>query len=83
VSADRPEAQAAFVERQGIPFTMACDPGGRMLRAYGVRGLIGTPKRMTFLVDAHGTIRKIYPKVSPEGHAAEVLEDLRALTEQC
>jgi len=83
VSADRPQAQAAFVERLGIPFPMACDPGGGMLRAYGVRGFIGTPKRMTFLIDAQGTIRKVYAKVSPAGHAAEVLEDLEALTEQC
>lgn len=83
MSADRPETQAAFVESQGIPFPMACDPGGQMLRAYGVRGFVGAAKRMTFLIDSRGTIRKIYPKVSPAGHADEVLQDLGALTEKC
>lgn len=83
VSADRPAVQAAFVERLGIPFPMACDPGGGMLRAYGVRGFTGIAKRMTFLIDAEGRIRKVYPKVSPAEHAAEVLEDLKAMTAKC
>ena len=40
------------------------------------RTVIGM-KRMTFLIDAAGTIRQIWPTVKPEGHAAEVLEALR------
>jgi peroxiredoxin len=38
---------------------------------------------MTFLIDAEGRIRKVYPKVSPAEHAAEVLEDLKAMTAKC
>ena len=30
-------------------------------------------ERTTFLIGGDGRIRKIFPKVKPEGHAAEVL----------
>ena len=32
---------------------------------------------MTFLIDEHGNLKKIWPKVKAEGHAAEVLEALK------
>jgi peroxiredoxin Q/BCP len=79
VSADRKDAQARFARRLGVSFPLLCDPDGNVLRAYGVRGLMGYARRVTFLIDEHGTIRKIYPKVSPSAHAAEVLRDLKGL----
>ncbi|MBM3773878.1 MAG: peroxiredoxin, partial [Acidobacteria bacterium] len=33
-------------------------------------------ERTTFLIDAEGNIKKIFPKVKPAGHAAEVLAAL-------
>ena len=42
--------------------------------AFGVaRPMVGVAKRTTWLIDADGTLRKVYPKVTPKGHAAEVL----------
>jgi len=42
--------------------------------AFGVaRPLVGVAKRTTWLIDPDGTLRKIYLKVTPKGHAAEVL----------
>ena len=35
-------------------------------------------ERTTFVIDASGKILKIYPKVKAEGHAQQVLDDLRA-----
>jgi peroxiredoxin Q/BCP len=35
--------------------------------------------RVTFLLDASGTIAKVYPEVSPETHADEILEDAQDL----
>ena len=78
ISADRPKAQSRFAERLALPYPMLCDPGGETLRAYGVRGITGHARRVTFLVDAQGKVHKVYPKVSPSTHAAEVLEDLKA-----
>jgi peroxiredoxin len=41
---------------------------------FGVaRPLVGVAKRTTWLIDPDGMLRKVYPKVSPKGHAAEVL----------
>jgi len=59
---------------------MLCDPGGEVIRAYGAGGLFGFAKRISFLIDADGRIARRYDSVSPGGHAAEVLEDLRSLT---
>ncbi len=83
VSADRPAAQARFVERLGVPFPMLCDPKGRALRAYGVRGFAGYARRATFLIDARGAVHAVYAEVSPSTHAAEVLKDLKALVGKC
>jgi peroxiredoxin Q/BCP len=33
-------------------------------------------ERTTFVIDEHGRIRKIFPKVKPAGHAEEVLAAL-------
>ena len=56
---------------------MLCDTSGAVVRDYGVRGLFGLARRVTFLIDAAGVIRKVYTRVSPRSHAAEVLRDLR------
>ena len=83
VSADRPAAQARFVKRHEIPFPMLCDTEGTVLRAYGVRGFAGYARRVSFLIDPHGAIRAVYPKVSPLTHTAEVLKDLKSLVGKC
>ena len=35
--------------------------------------------RSTFVIDAEGTVPKVFPKVRVDGHAAKVLEALKAL----
>ena len=45
---------------------------------YGKK-VMGT-ERTTFLIDRHGSIARIWRKVKPAGHAAEVLEALEELT---
>jgi peroxiredoxin len=34
----------------------------------------GFASRVTFVIDKKGILRKVYPKVSPASHPAEVLE---------
>jgi peroxiredoxin Q/BCP len=41
--------------------------------------MVGVAKRTTWLIDPDGTLRKIYPKVTPKGHAAEVLAACKEL----
>ena len=58
-----------------------------MLDAYGVWGERTRPdgtktvgvRRWTFLIDEQGTIRKVYQDVTPDTHAAEILQELDSL----
>ena len=45
-----------------------------MLREGGKRA-----NRVTFLLDPEGRISKVYPEVSPETHADQILEDAASL----
>lgn len=83
VSRDTVEAQRRFSERQCLPFPMLCDPDGSMCRAYGavgtLGGLFGVASRVSVLIAPDGTVARTYPRVSPSGHPAEVLQDVRKL----
>jgi len=37
-------------------------------------------ERTTFVIDARGVVRQIFPKVKVEGHSGAVLEALKATT---
>jgi peroxiredoxin Q/BCP len=39
----------------------------------------GIANRVTFLLDPKGTISRVYPEVSPETHADEILQDAATL----
>jgi peroxiredoxin Q/BCP len=39
----------------------------------------GYAERVTFLLDRDAKIAKVYPEVSPETHADEILEDAASL----
>jgi peroxiredoxin Q/BCP len=86
ISPDSAERHRKFKEKYGLPFALLADPGRETLKAYGafgkklmygkeVEGVI----RSTFIVGADGRIAKVFPKVKPEGHAAEVLAAIKEL----
>jgi peroxiredoxin Q/BCP len=78
-------SKRAFREKFGLPFTLLADERHEVAEAYGSwvekqnygRTYWGTA-RTTFLVDPEGRIARVWPKVRPEGHAADVLEALDA-----
>ena len=84
ISPDKPDAQAKFAEKYDLPYMFVADPDHTIAEAYGVwkeksmygRRYMGI-ERTTFLIAADGTIAKIFEKVKPAGHAAEVLEALK------
>lgn len=86
VSPDARAAQTKFKSKYNLPFTLLCDIDKKAARAYGVwkeknmygRKLMGI-ERTTFLIGKDGRIKKIFPKVKPAGHAAEVFQALSAL----
>ena len=83
VSPDKPGAQARFKEKFGLPFTLLADVDHKAAEAYGVwveKSMYGKKymgvERATFIIGPDGQIKKVFPKVKVEGHAAEVLAAL-------
>lgn len=86
ISPDQAEAQGKFAVKYGLPNTFVPDPDHVIAEAYGVwkeKSMYGRKymgiERTTFLIGGDGKIAKIFSKVKPEGHAAEVLEAISAL----
>ncbi len=76
--------QALFKKKYDLPFPLLCDPDHKMAEAYEVwkeKNLYGKTvmgiERTTFIIDAAGKIKKIFPKVKVEGHAEQVLAALQ------
>lgn len=56
---------------------MVPDPERAVIEAYGARKVNGiTAQRSTFLIDPDGRIARVWPKVTVEGHAEDVLRTL-------
>jgi peroxiredoxin Q/BCP len=86
VSADPVEKQDKFKTKHKLSIALGSDPTHEMLTAYGAWGkksLYGRTFmgviRKTLLIDESGRVAKIWPKVSVDGHAAEVLAAAKAL----
>ena len=79
VSLDSPESHRRFREKYRLNFPLLTDEGGEAAKALGVLGERGVANRVTFLLDPAGRVAKVYPEVSPESHADEILEDAKTL----
>jgi thioredoxin-dependent peroxiredoxin len=80
VSADSAASHEKFAQRFRLPFVLLADEDKAIARAYGAWGeksFLGRKfmgmRRITFLIGPDGRIRKIWRKVKPSPHAAEVL----------
>ena len=80
VSLDSPESHREFREKYILNFPLLTDEGGRASEALGVlREDRKRTKRVTFLLDPEGRISRIYPEVTPDSHAEEILEDAASI----
>lgn len=78
-------SKARFKVEHGLTFPLLADPDHEVAERYGVwvekrnygKTYLGI-QRATFLIDPQGRVAHVWPKVKVEGHAAEVLETLRA-----
>lgn len=80
VSPDKPDAQAKFKRNRRLPFTLLADTDKTAAQSYGVwkeKSFLGKRfmgvERTTFLIGPDGRIGKIFRKVKPLGHAAQIL----------
>lgn len=80
VSADSIEVQRKFIERFSLTFPMISDASKEVIGAYGAREILGiVAKRSTFLIGPDGKIAHVWPRVSVEGHADDVVATLRSI----
>ncbi len=83
LSRDTPEALAKWKAKNELPFPLLSDPDREAHEAYGVwqeklmygKKVMGTV-RTTFVIGPDGKIERIFPKVTVDGHVAEVLGSL-------
>jgi thioredoxin-dependent peroxiredoxin len=83
-SGDSEEAQAKFKAKYSLNFPLLADTDFKVLEAYGARRMksffgksfLGIV-RTTFWIGPDGLIRKVWYKVTPKGHAAQVIEAIR------
>lgn len=87
VSTDDAKSHTKFSTKFNLPFPLLTDADGQMATqydSYGLKKFMGKEymgiSRNTFVIDPSGKIAKIYRKVKPETHAAEILADLATLT---
>lgn len=86
VSPDDVKSHVKFRKKYALPFTLLADTEKEVAQAYGVwkeksmygRKYMGV-ERTTFLIDAKGKVARVFEKVKPAGHAAEVREALAEL----
>lgn len=85
VSPDGVVSHGKFKGRYQLPFPLLADEDHAVAEAYGAWGeksMYGRKYqgilRTTFVIGTDGRIEKVFPKVKPKGHAAEVLAALKA-----
>jgi peroxiredoxin Q/BCP len=86
VSPQGSASKRAFREKFELPFTLLADEDHAVADAYGSwvekqnygKTYWGVA-RTTFLIDPDGRVARVWPKVKPEGHAADVISALDEL----
>jgi thioredoxin-dependent peroxiredoxin len=82
VSVDTAESHKSFCAKEGLAFKLLSDADTKVSEAYGsLMDYNGTKlsARNTFIIDPQGKVAKVFMKVSPGGHSAEVLAALATL----
>jgi peroxiredoxin Q/BCP len=83
VSPDSVKSHDKFKLKHSLPFALLSDPDHEVAERYGAWGekkMYGKTYmgilRSTYIIDEEGVIAKVFPKVRPKNHSAEVLEAL-------
>ena len=75
ISFDSVADNAAFASKYNFGFRLISDTTHEVALAYGACESLKArhPERISFLIDAEGRIERVYDKVDPRDHAAQVL----------
>ena len=87
VSPDAPESHETFRLKYKLPFTLLADVDHKVAEKYGAwreKNMYGKKSmgiaRSTFIIDATGTVAKVFKAVRADGHADQMLESLASLS---
>jgi peroxiredoxin Q/BCP len=70
-------SHTAFADKYHLPFPLLPDEHGEIAAAYHVPVTMGLAHRITYLIGKDGTIARVWPSVTPTGHANEILAAVR------
>jgi thioredoxin-dependent peroxiredoxin len=79
ISVDSRESHESFAKKFKLNFPVLADPTRKITRAYGALAFYRLARRMTFIIDPQGKIRKIFKSVNPKIHVEEVAQALTEL----
>lgn len=82
VSVDTAESHKSFCAKEGLAFKLLSDVDTKVSDTYGSLMEYNGMKlsaRNTFIIDPQGKVAKVFLKVKPAGHSAEVLAALAEL----
>jgi peroxiredoxin Q/BCP len=86
VSPDAPASHEKFRAKYKLPFTLLADEGHKVAEKYGAwreKNMYGKKSmgiaRSTFVIDAAGTVAKVFKAVKVDGHDEQVLAVLKTL----
>ncbi len=68
-----------FTQKYSLPFQLVADTDKSIAKNYGVLNeKWNQARRVTFLIDEHGKILKIFQTVKPDQHPQEIIDALRS-----
>lgn len=76
-SVDNAQSHTDFIKKYNLPFPLLLDPDKKIATAYGAANgipILGLNRRVTFVIDEHGKILKVYPQVDPSTNASEIIQ---------
>lgn len=83
VSKDTVKSHGRFADKYKLSFPLLSDKDSSTIKQYGAWGMkkfLGKQyegvQRITYIIDPHGQIAKVYEKVNPLIHAREILNDI-------
>jgi peroxiredoxin Q/BCP len=78
VSVDSVAAQKSFVQKCGVTFPLVADQNKAIAKQYGVLGLLGVAKRVTFFIGPDGRVSEVVQGMMPAPHLRRALERARS-----
>jgi thioredoxin-dependent peroxiredoxin len=82
VSVDTVDSHKQFCTKDSLTFTLLADPDKKVVGMYGSLGNYGPmviANRNTFLIDPSGKIVKVWTRVDPNVHSADILSTLNTM----